>query len=65
MRKKFKKINQWSKLCVRCTYSELAMILGDGGDRDVVEVVKRFPLTSVLVLQVNFPPERCCFHAEP
>lgn len=48
MRKKFKKkINQWSKLCVRCTYSELAMILGDGGDRDVVEVVKRFPLTSV------------------
>lgn len=47
MRKKFLKINQWSKLCVRCTYSELAMILGDGGDRDVVEVVKRFPLTSV------------------
>lgn len=47
MRKKFKKINQWSKLCVRCTYSELAMILGDGGDRDVVEVVKRFPLTCL------------------
>lgn len=42
---KIKKINQWSKSCVRCTYSELAMILGDGGD--VVEVVKRFPLTSV------------------